>query len=288
MQPSTIMTIGPAEAIKLLENNAGNRLISDRVVSQYAAEMKAGNWLETGNPINIGAKSGKLLNGQHRLWAIIESGVTLKFHVIYEVDEDGAFATYDTGRVRVLAQLVSIRHPDHTDPTCASSAARLIWMWEHTEPTKKFNKKLIPAKATLVDYASHLLEDPGFDWATRVAHQIQVVRAGRSWYAAALYLIAMSEGGVTDKLQEFHAALISGAGLNAGDPRLALRNYVITRGAAREVDEQRVYMILTVRAWNTYVQGRTIRSLSWREGSAFPEPLPWTAPGTSAQEEVAS
>ena len=45
MQPSTIMTIGPAEAIKLLENNAGNRTISDRVVSQYAAEMKAGNWL---------------------------------------------------------------------------------------------------------------------------------------------------------------------------------------------------------------------------------------------------
>ena len=125
MQPSTVMSIGPEEAMRLFENNKNNRAISDKIVKQYAADMRAGNWKETGDPIYIDI-NGNLLNGQHRLWAIIESGVTLRFHVIYETDDD-AFATFDTGRVRDLSQLVGISNPDHPDKACAAGAARLVW-----------------------------------------------------------------------------------------------------------------------------------------------------------------
>lgn len=272
MQPSTIMTIGPAEATRLLENNKDNRSISDKVVQQYAREMAAGNWRETGNPINIGV-SGNLLNGQHRLWAIIESGVTLRFHVIYETDEE-AFATFDTGRTRDLTALIGMRHAEHPDKACVGGAARLVRMWEETPRDRNFNPNTLPTRQSMVEYASEMLEDPDFDWATRVAGQNVPLRVGRTWYAAALYVIASSQNKseeAEDMVVGFHNGVAKGIGLEEGDPRLALRTYVTKRGAPRGISEQRIYMALTVRAWNAFVKGRRLANVTWRGDSVFPE-----------------
>lgn len=276
MQPSTIMTIGPADATRLLENNRNNRTISDKIVRQYADDMREGRWKETGNPINIGV-SGNLLNGQHRLWAIIESGVTLRFHVIYETDEE-AFATFDTGRTRDLTQLISISDPGHPDKAVVGGAARLVKMWEDTPTAKSaFNSNLLPTRATMSDFAHRMLQEKEFDWATRVAGQINSLKAGRTWYAAALYIIAHQQGGsYGDRTQEmldtFHQGISKGIALAEGDPRLALRNYVISRGAPKgSTTEQRIYMALTIRAWNAWLEGKSVRNFAWRSDGEFPK-----------------
>ncbi len=274
MQPSMIKAIGPAEAARMLEKNGNNRPISDSIVKQYAQDMRDGLWRETGNPINVDT-DGNLLNGQHRLWAIIESGVTLKFHVIAETEQD-AFATFDTGRTRDLSQLVGIAYSEHNDKVAVSGAARLIKMWEEAPPSRGFNTNIIPTRPTMVRYAGKLLQEPAFVWATQIAHQINPLRVGRTWYAAALYIIARKQSadmsnGVRETLQKFHDGVARGIGLTEGDPRLALRNYVTLRGSAGSSTDQRIYMALTVRAWNSWLQGRDIKYLAWRADSEFPE-----------------
>ena len=273
MQPSRIMEIGPETATRLLERNENNRPISDRIVKQYAQDMRDGKWKETGNPINIDV-SGNLLNGQHRLWAIIESGATIRFHVIYETDAD-AFATFDTGRTRDLTQLIGIKRPDHPDKAAASGAARLIKMWEEADPHNGFNTAVIPTRSVMVEFTDLLLDDPAFEWASRVAYHIHTLKAGRTWYAAALYIIGRAQGDnprieVQNKVAMFHKGVAKGIGLDEGDPRLALRNYVISRGSPNGSTEQRIYMALTVRAWNAWLAGRTVKNLAWREDSVFP------------------
>lgn len=261
MQPSTIMTITPEVATRLLENNSGNRTISDQVVQQYAREMRAGRWKETGNPINI-SKDGTLLNGQHRLWAIVESGVTLRFHVIYEEDSE-AFATFDTGRVRTADVLLGMVAPEHPDKACAAGAARLVYMARNTPDDKNWNKNTLPSRSGLVAYAETLLDEPAFWWATTAAKRIIALRAGRTWYATALYLLASAQDTERGKQEvtEFHIGVSTGAGLATTDPRLTLRNFMIKHGGPVGMTEQRQYVSAVIRCFNAWVGGKRMSQL---------------------------
>lgn len=92
------VNISPALAEKWLEKNIVNRSLRDYLVCSYARDMKEGKWLLNGEAIRFN-KSGMLVDGQHRLSAIIRAGVTVKILVISEVD-DNAAAIYDTGAKR--------------------------------------------------------------------------------------------------------------------------------------------------------------------------------------------
>ena len=78
------------------EGQQKNRKVDDNLVDRYAHQMKKGLWDVNGEGIII-AESGRLLNGQHRLHAVIKSGKTIQSVVIYGVEEE-AFKTIDTGK----------------------------------------------------------------------------------------------------------------------------------------------------------------------------------------------
>lgn len=86
-------------AAAILENNKSNRPIRHAVVDRYVRELLEGRWKSgTGETIKI-SESGKLLDGQHRLTAIVKSGVSATFHIARGVD-DSMFSVIDTGSVR--------------------------------------------------------------------------------------------------------------------------------------------------------------------------------------------
>ena len=68
---SELLTITPNEASKYLANNPANRKINESVVRAMAEDMKAGRWMQTHQGIAI-SKTGRLLDGQHRLSAVIK------------------------------------------------------------------------------------------------------------------------------------------------------------------------------------------------------------------------
>lgn len=92
-----IELITPALAKQWLETiNVNNRGISRVRVGQYTELMKLGLWDENnGDPIQLDV-DGNLVNGQHRLKAIVNSGVELKFFVVRGVSRY-ARNTIDTG-----------------------------------------------------------------------------------------------------------------------------------------------------------------------------------------------
>lgn len=95
--------ITPDIAEHILANNVGNRRVAKRIVQKYAAEMKSGNWKLNYEPIVI-SKTGKLLNGQHRLLAVVESGVSVDLYVIRGADDDTFL--YDRGYTRSEDQAI--------------------------------------------------------------------------------------------------------------------------------------------------------------------------------------
>lgn len=106
MWKSSIETIFPTTALALLRTNHGNRNLRKRVVEKYADAMKNGEWLLTPEPIVI-AETGRLLNGQHRLNAVVQADIGVKMFVVRNVSEN-AFPAIDRGVSRNFADANSV------------------------------------------------------------------------------------------------------------------------------------------------------------------------------------
>lgn len=104
-----LMKISPNMARAMMTHNASdewkNRRMSGRGLRRYSASMKKG-WVLTGETI-IFSKSGRLLNGQTRLTASIETASTFECLVVFGVADD-AFKFMDTGIVRSASHIFDI------------------------------------------------------------------------------------------------------------------------------------------------------------------------------------
>ena len=92
------MLITPQIAERFLKENKSNRPPTERLISEYARQMKSGLWFEdTDESIKVDS-SGLLVDGQHRLLALIRADVSLRFRVSIVPSE--AYKYIDTGKKR--------------------------------------------------------------------------------------------------------------------------------------------------------------------------------------------
>lgn len=121
-----LVDMDPCMAAELLENNFHNRPLMSTTVNTYAEEIIKGNWKFNGDTIRVD-KNGMLLDGQHRLVGIIQSGKTVKVILVTELEPD-VFDTIDVGVTRTLDQLMAIN--GYPNPKPASSAVAYIVNYE--------------------------------------------------------------------------------------------------------------------------------------------------------------
>ena len=117
-----LITIDPKKAEALLVNNDSNRPLKERHISDLARAMKEGDWKINGDMIRI-SKTGKIIDGQHRLHAVILSQTTIKSWIIVGLDDD-VFDTIDIGKKRSVADTLSCR--GEKNATSLGAALRLL------------------------------------------------------------------------------------------------------------------------------------------------------------------
>lgn len=105
------------------------RHISPKTVQRYAADMKAGNWLLNGQGIEFDDK-GNLTNGQHRLWAIKDSGRSVPMVIMRGTSSasqnDIGLRTIDTvdiGMPRNFAMQLRIDSIPYSNPVASATRA---------------------------------------------------------------------------------------------------------------------------------------------------------------------
>jgi hypothetical protein len=103
---SSVTDVTPEMAERWMALNKVNRNVRSVKVSQYAADMTEGNWLLTGEAIKF-SESGRLLDGQHRLLAVIQANVTVQMFVTQGLP-DNTQAVMDTGVKRLAADNLHI------------------------------------------------------------------------------------------------------------------------------------------------------------------------------------
>ena len=104
---SKVVEITPEMAREMLEHNMkNNRRVSKETVMRYARIMKAGGWNLTHQGIAFDT-NGELIDGQHRLNAIVQANVPVKMLVTYDVEhEQGEAFTIDAGLKRTTLNIM--------------------------------------------------------------------------------------------------------------------------------------------------------------------------------------
>lgn len=93
-----IETITPDLAQKYLAFNSSNRPIRQRWVDTLAVMIRKGEWKLTHQGIAFDM-NGRLVDGQHRLYAIVKAGVPVPMNVAHGL-EDGSYRFIDGGLLR--------------------------------------------------------------------------------------------------------------------------------------------------------------------------------------------
>lgn len=125
-KPSETMELAqvdPNTALKWLGKNRGNRQISAAVVNRYASDMRNGRWKPTFQGIAFDS-DGYLLDGQHRLHAVVRADCTVTMAVFRGCDRS-SFDCLDIGKSRSVADVLSV-DDDDSARTIAAIARSLV------------------------------------------------------------------------------------------------------------------------------------------------------------------
>ena len=114
-----VVTVTPQKAAVWLQKGGKNRRISQLQVDRLAREMLEGRWSLNGQTIKF-LQSGELLDGQHRLHAVIRSGCTIQTLAVFGIHDPNAFQTIDTNqRARGADQILGIMGLSNTKDLAA-------------------------------------------------------------------------------------------------------------------------------------------------------------------------
>ena len=252
---------------KLDTKNAHNRPISQSTVERYTQEIRANRWKANGQSICFG-RSGNLLNGQHRLKAIVAANKSIECLVVWGV-EDSAFDTIDDGNKRSLADVFAVSKELH--PKLLSAGVRFLWVYATGQiATRDLRRGTIATKPILEDT---LKKHPGMRQSTKFYSLIKA-RPGGLLVPAGMaiglhYLFSLVD---EKKADEFFNVLQSGIGLSEGHPILMLRARLITgkKESSTHLTNSAIYFY-TVTTWNAFVADEPMRRLAFVQDTPPPE-----------------
>src|SRR5215207_420765 len=208
-----VMVVTPDKAMEWLNGNTHNRPIRQRDIQMWTKAMMEGKWLLNGESI-IFSNDGKLLDGQHRLWACVESKVPFETVVVTGIDPE-TFMTIDQGRSRSGADHLHIAKVPGTYLTNVSAACALVW--KYRKDCIFSNMKMPPDE--LVKMAR---EEPQIClWVDDCRRAPASIRGFATSLAATLYLGSRSKHSIA---KQFLYQWQTGENLESGNPVLTLRN----------------------------------------------------------------
>jgi hypothetical protein len=124
----SVVDISPELARQWLNLNIGNRPASQAHVAKLERFIREGKWKMTGDPIRF-SKTGKLIDGQHRLQAILNSGSTVQCVVMRDL-EDEIFNVIDSGKSRQKSDILFIELGLPVE-TCKVLASACGWVIDY-------------------------------------------------------------------------------------------------------------------------------------------------------------
>lgn len=266
---SKVQKITPKRAAEMLEANTSNRPLSKATVRSFAEAMRRGDWLVTHQGIAFD-KAGVLVDGQHRLAAIVEADLPVEVTVFTDV-ESNTFDVLDTGKRRNAADVLAIEGEKST--TLLAAMVRTVWQYQ-SRPDASWSGgasavtnhqivQTLAANSKIRDFVAV---------ADRIAAETGMIKSAAG---AAAYLVEQANKGKKTQLADWYEGVVDGAGLAKTDPRLTFRKtmFAMARkqaGVVQRRRDTREHVALYIKAFNAWAAGETLSQLRF----AAREPVP--------------
>lgn len=235
----------------LAKNLDNNRPTRERVIDKYAADMTEGLWKETGETIKFNVE-GKLIDGQHRLHAIIKSKQTMTLWVAYGLPIE-SFTAIDTGSSRRFADLL------HFEGTPYGIRVGGIVKWvDNYENGNPMNYGGTRTASSTQLWERFRKDETHFIEAAKHASDLKRVVDATLAGGMAYYLFNKIDEQTT---HAFFESLKTGANLNGKSPILVLRNRLISQSKTGERLNTGERLSLYIRAWNNYIRDTPVSVL---------------------------
>lgn len=240
--------ISPAMAKSMLGTMVSNRKLIDDVVKAYARDMENDNWELNGEPI-IFDEDGSLIDGQHRLTAIIKARKAIRLLVVRGT-KTHAFKTIDSGVKREFSHVLHVQgFADTLNISAATSMLRRILVLEAKQLRGGYRQR-----ATNQELEAYFFE-----------HKYEILRAmspsirTRDWLIRSVGAVVFILCARVDFFEAtaFFDDLHTGALLLPKDPVLQLRKCLFERKLGRPVRREPTEQYhLAIHAWNIRRQGK--------------------------------
>lgn len=245
-----IETITPASAKKMLERNVNNRNLSQRSLNHYIRQIEEGQWVFNGDTVRF-QDNGDLMDGQHRLEAIVHTGKAQKCLVVRGLDKD-AMATIDTGKGRTLADHLKLKKYNVPNFTALAAAILICYKFRNKGTYTDGKERITPMEAM-----AFIDQNPGILKAAEemAANKTLIKLCTPSIAIATYYMFSKIDKW---KAAEFFQKLSSGAGLGKTSPILKLKGELserVSKFRRAGGTVQRTYLYYICMAFEVYLRG---------------------------------
>lgn len=255
--------VSPALAQRWLgETNTRNRKLDVGHVGRLADEMTNGRWDFTPQPIVFG-DDGVLIDGQHRLAAVVKSGQVTPFMLVIGVDPV-VFRSFGLIKLRSVSDILGIHGATYRSGVAAGY--KLLENYRENHYTGRSAQQSATRALELMESEPGLME-----WAPLAQGGMRKIGLAPAVSCVALYVTHLANPGLDQS--SWIEGLTTGVGLPAGDPRLALRERLRADKAAHKPHSSRDQLALYIKAWNAWVTGRSVQILRLGAGESVPEPV---------------
>lgn len=267
-----VRMITPEDAKALIDragNEKRNRPKRLAHVAKFIGIIERGEWVLNGEPIILD-KEGHLLDGQHRLSAIIETGKGVPMLVVLNgVPWKDVMKTVDAGRNRSIADVLSLSGFSNTN----ALAGAIKWCYP---PLMRGHSPTHQSLVSLTaDQALGFLRGKGRElptWVTRIlphADALKTINISPSMICGLSFLFRQADSVMADKFIDLVAI---GPGTGQKDhPIHLLRNRLMAQSRSSKLTRSCTSAFLVI-AWNHLVEGiRGPMIYRWREGEDFPQ-----------------
>jgi len=266
-----IENVTPEIAKEYLGNNAENqRKISLVIVKSLTKEIAMNKWLLSNDALVF--CNDKLLNGQHRLSAVIESGKPCEFCVL-TVDDDKIMHIMDGGKPRNISDVIRIEGLGYSKAIASASTWILGYKRNALTTLNNLMRNTTTSQSRFVSRSEQV------DFCLRYGGRLEVACKGitalydeygtatPSMMIAVWFLI--SEKHSEKKANEFAEVLYSGEGYNRGSVK-PLRIMLFKNSTTRRKLPRPAVFGLMIKTFNSWIQGTVPGTLKLAINEDFP------------------
>lgn len=260
---SEILLITPSLAAEFLSRNVKNRKLNNSVVQEYKRQILDGQWQLTPQGISFN-EYNELMDGQHRLTAILEANKGVNMFVFYNVP-DNSFKVLDTGFKRNTNQIFAMNGIKYAMEKAAGIRRFILMENTSTNALANIKNNTNVSSTSIYEYYQNnkiLIDDLT---SIAIAYYNKTPFFSKANILAIILHLHITRKHSIITIQGFFDQLFHGRTINNNGIEL-LRSKLIQSALMPSLKiKETVKLVLLKKVWNAYIKGVKIKKLMLEE-----------------------